>query len=290
MRASEAVSRIPQHILQAFHDRLPAAFRDKVAILANPTDELRGELAHAKENGRGWSDVAMFAQGVRQRRMMFARGPKKNDRLEENYFYGSRRFPAATNNTIGSGALVKGDYPFFTQGLNSDGVSLGFPTGFVLDVPETNMETSGGQIATGTNFVFTQLGITFNSDIAVQDLAVMLDAVALTFKKGAGNFALSHGPLKMWPAGMGISGFAAMAEAFDGTGVDSISAVTNGSPDLRQVRHLRIPRVLKEQEQFRYNFTVARPTKAKDGSTIALSAFVVPTIWLFGGQKTEISG
>jgi hypothetical protein len=289
MRASEAVSRIPQHILQAFNDRLPSAFRDKVAILANPTDELRAELADAKADGRGWSDVALFAQGIRQRRMQFARGPKKNDRLEENYFYGSRRFPSAVNNTIGSGALAKGDYPFFTQGLNADGGSLGFPTGFVLDVPETNMETSGGQIATGTNFVFTQLGITFNSDIAVADLAVMLDAVALTFKKGAGNFALSHGPLKMWPAGMGISGFAALTSGGDGDPT-MLQAVTNGSPDLRQVRSLRIPRVLKEQEQFRYNFTVARGTRAKDGSTIALSAFVVPTIWLFGGQKTEISG
>jgi hypothetical protein len=289
MRASEAVSRIPHEVTQAFMSRLPAALRDRVSLLQNPTDELVSELADAKASGKGWGDVALFAQGVRSRRMMRPSGNGSGKaRLEENYFYSSRRFPALTNNTIGGGALPKGDFPFFVKGVNDDGVSMGFPTGFTLDVPETNMEGSGGTIAQGTNFVFNQLGISFNSDIAVHDLAVMLDAVALTFAKGGGQFSLSHGPLKMWPAGMGISGFAAMAEAFDGTGVDSISAVTNGSPDLRQIRHLRIPRILRERETFKYNFTVARPTKAKDGSTIALSAFVVATIWLFGGQKNLI--
>ena len=287
MTPSEALSRIPDHVLQAFHARLPAAFRDRIAILPQSTGDLREELEHAKQQGRGWSDVVMLAQGVRQRRLSFRRSSAKgDDRLEENYFYGSRRFPALTNNTIGGGGLAKGEFPFFTKGLNDDGVALGFPTGFVLDKPETNMESSGGTIAAGTNFVFNQLGISFNSDIAVGDLAVMLDAVTLNFKKGAGNFALSHGPLKMWPAGMGIAGFSAISGS---DGFAESHAATNGSPDLRQVRTLRIPRVLREQEAFRYTFEVARSVKATDGSTIALSAFVIPTIWLFGGQKTAIS-
>jgi hypothetical protein len=33
---------------------------------------------------------------------------------------------------------------------------------------------------------------------------------------------------------------------------------------------------------------IARTTKAKDGTAIALSNFVTPTIWLFGGQRNVI--
>ncbi|HXJ25575.1 MAG TPA: hypothetical protein VNH17_07740, partial [Streptosporangiaceae bacterium] len=78
------------------------------------------------------------------------------------------------------------------------------------------------------------------------------------------------------------------ASSAGGDGAPDLIAANNGSPDLRAVRTLRIPRVLRESEAFNYNMAVERPTKSKDGSTIGLSAFVVATIWLFGGQKNLI--
>jgi hypothetical protein len=289
MRASEAVSRIPAGVISAFMGGLPEGLRGRVAILENPTSELREELAAAKreDHGRG---VVLFAQNMRQRR--FARpqqqpqvhnsGSAGKARLEENYFYSSRRFPALANNTIGAGALVANTYPFFTKGLNDDGATMGFAAGLTLGLPETNMEV-GGSVPQGTSFVFNQLGVTFESDIATKDLAIMLDAVTLGFSKSGGQFSINHGPLKMWPGGMGIQGYAATTAA-----TTTIEAAHNGSADLRAVRFLKIPRVLREKEVFAYNMMIARTTKAKDGSTIALSNFVVPTIWLFGGQRNVI--
>lgn len=287
MRASEAVSRIPSSILQGFMSRLPAHLLANVAILENPTSELRGELDHAKAHGKSWSDVALFARNIRQRR--FAPQPANGGssgkaRVEENYFYSTRRFPVLTTNTIGAGGLTAGVFPFFGKGLNDDGVGLGFPTGFVLGTPETNMEV-GGAIPQGTSFVFSQLGISFESDIATADLAVMMDAATLVFSKAGGQFSLSHGPLKFWPSGMGIQGYA--AAAVGGTPLAQ-TAAHNGAADIRAVRTLRIPRILREKETFSYGINIARVTKAKDGSTIGLTNFVCPTIWLFGGQRNVI--
>jgi hypothetical protein len=295
MRASEAVSRLPRHVIQAFMMSLPAGIRDNVAILQNPTSELREELADAKGGGKGWRDVAMFAQNFRQRRFATvgqpAGQPRRNQssgnaRLEENYFYSTRRFPVLTTNTIGGGGLVAGTFPFFTKGVNDDGVGLGFPTGFSLTGAETNLEV-GGSIPQGTSFVFNQLGITFESDIATADLAIMLDAATLAFSKAGGQFNLFHGPLKMWPGGMGIEGYAAASTTASATTIN-IQAAHNGKADIRAVRQLKIPRVLREKETFNYSVVIHRGTKAKDGSTIALSNFVLPTIWLFGGQRNVI--
>ncbi len=291
MRASEAVSRIPGDVLRAFLSRLPAGL--DVAVLENPTDELREELAAAKAAGKGWSGVKMFAQNFRQRRfappMQMQPQQRRNQssgnaRLEENYLYGTRRFPVLTTNTIGGGGVVAGNYPYFTKGINDDGVSLGFPTGFTLTPAETNMEL-GGAIAQGTSFVFNQLGITFDSDIATADIEVMLDCATLAFTKAGGQFSLSHGPLKFWPGGMGVAGFA--AAAVGGTPLAQ-TAAHNGAADIRAIRTLKIPRVLRERETFTYAVQIHRTTKAKDGSTIALSNFVCPTIWLFGGQRNVI--
>jgi hypothetical protein len=289
MRASEAVSRMSSVALQAFLSRLPPGMA--VHVLENPTSELREELAAAKAEGKGWSGVKMFARNFRQRavapmpmQQQQRSASSGNARLEENYLYGSRRFPVLTTNTIGSGGLTAGNFPYFTKGINDDGVSLGFPTGFTLTPAETNMEI-GGSIAQGTSFVFNQLGITFDSDIATADIEVMLDATTLAFSKAGGQFSLSHGPLKFWPGGMGVAGFA--AAAVGGTPL-SQTAAHNGAADIRAVRTLKIPRVLREKETFQYSIQVHRTTKAKDGSTIGLTNFVIPTIWLFGGQRNVI--
>lgn len=292
MRASEAVARIPGHVMQAFQARLPAGLN--VSVLQNPTNELRDELASAKSEGKSWRDVVMYAQNMRQRRFAqpmqqqqrpAQRGPSSGSaRLEENYFYSTRRFPALVNNTIGAGPLTAGTFPYFTKGVNDDGTGLGFPTGTSLTGAETNLEV-GGSIPQGTSFVFNQLGITFESDITTADLAIMLDACTLAFSKAGGQFTLFHGPLKFWPGGMGIDGYA--ATAVGGSSL-TIQAAHNGSSDIRAVRNLKIPRILREKETFNYAVIVHRSTKAKDGSTIALSNFVLPTIWLFGGQRNVI--
>ncbi len=280
-------SRIPSHILAAFMGRLPASIRDKVAILDQPTTELREELAHAKSLGRGWSELPQFARRLRARPMSASAAASSGKaRVEENYFYSTRRFPNLTNNTIGGGGLTANNYPYFTKGLNDDGSSLGFPTGFVLGPPETNMEV-GGTIPQGTSFVFNQIGVTFDSDIAIADLAVMMDAATLAFSKAGGQFTLSHGPVKMWPGGMGIDGVAATATTVAAT-TTTLQGVHNGTSDVRAVRNLKIPRILREKETFAYSLVITRATKAKDGSTIALSNFVLPTIWLFGGQRNVI--
>lgn len=294
MRASEAVSRIPGDVIGAFNAKLPPGLRGRVQILQNPTSELREELATAKAEGGRGRGVTLFAQNFRARR--FARpqaaagAPQTHSgsgkaRLEENYFYSTRRFPVLGTNTIGAGGLTAGSFPFFTKGLNDDGASVGFASGFILGLPETNLESGGGAVPQGTSFVFNQLGISFESDIRTVDLAVMLDAVTLGFSKAGGQFSINHGPLKMWPGGMGIQGFA--ATAVGGTPL-TIEAAHNGAADPRAVRVLKIPRILREKEVFQYNMLIARTTKAKDGSTIALTNFVCPTIWLFGGQRNVI--
>jgi hypothetical protein len=285
MTSAEAVARIPSNILQAFMGRIPAAFRDRVSILEAPTSELREELEHAKSRGRGWSDLPMFARRLRGRPVS-ASGSSGKARVEENYFYSTRRFPQITTNTIGSGGLTANNYPYFGKGLNDDGSSMGFPTGFVLGPPETNMEV-GGQIPQGTSFVFNQIGVTFDSDIVMADLSVMMDAATLAFSKAGGQFALSHGPVKMWPGGMGIEGVAAAATTASTTTIN-LQGIHNGAADLRAVRSLKIPRILREKETFAYSLVITRATKAKDGTTIALSTFVLPTIWLFGGQRNVI--
>ena len=283
MRAAEIVSRLPGDVLGAFLSRIPVGMRDKVIFPDRGTNELREELSDAKQSGKGWGDVAMFARSVRQRRPQ-SQTSSGNARIEENYFYSSRRFPTAVDNTIGSGALAANAYPFFTKGVNDDGSSLGFPTGFTLGQTETNLEVGGG-IPQGSSFVFNQIGITFESDIAVADLGIMLDGVTLAFAKSGGQFSLNHGPLKMWPGGMGISGFA--ATAVGGTPL-TVVAAHNGAADIRAVRTLRIPRILREKESFQYSFIVTRAQRAKNGVAFALSSFVVPTIWLFGGQRNVI--
>jgi hypothetical protein len=293
MRASEAVSRIPATALQAFMSRLSPSIRDSVVLLENPTDELVGELAHAKSLGKGWGEVPLFARSFRARMGVPAPRPRpapaadKDARLEENYFYSTRRFPQITTNTLGGGTLAAGNFPYFSKGISDDGVSLGFPSGFPLDTTETNMASgSSGLIPVGTGFVFTQLGVSFNSGISTADLAVLLDAATLRFSKGGGQFTMDHGPLKMWPSGMGISGFA--ATAVGGTPL-TIQAANNGAPDPRAVRSLKLPRVLKSTETFSYSVVLPRATKALDGTALTLSAFVLVTLWLFGAQRNLVA-
>lgn len=244
----------------------------RTAILANPTEE----LVEATQSHR---PVSLF-----QRKALYSRAPQARAvaRLEENYLYSSRRFPALGNNTIGGGALGVASYVFFNRGIGDDGQAAGWPTGFAMSLNETNLEMAG-QIPMGTSFVFNQIGVTFNADASTADVNTMVEACTLVFKKSGGQFTINHGPLKMWPGGMGTEGYASTTNV-----TSTVQSAHNGAADIRAVRNLRISRVLREKETFSYEFAIPRTTKATDGSAWALSAFVVATIWLWGGQKNVI--
>jgi hypothetical protein len=256
--------------------------REDVSVMEHSTEELVDTLSSGRTK-------EMFARGPAGARMRIP--GKALARLEENYLYASRRFPALSNNTIGSGALTTGAFPFFGVANGGLGDSVGFPTGFVLSLNETNMEL-GGQIPQGQSFVFNQIGVSFNADCPVADAQVLMDSVNLSFSKSGGGFSINHGPLKMWPGGFGAGGFAGggLSPADSEVTANAASSAANGAIDVRAVRNLRIARVLKANDVFSYALNVPRTTKANDGTAIALSAFAIVTIWLWGGFKSAIQG
>lgn len=252
---------VKPHIVSSFLSRCMGLGLN-VALLDNSTEELR----YAQESGKR---VNLFAKGLNLPR----RSP--GARIEENYLYSSNRFPAAANNTIGAGAVPAGTYTFFGTGIGGDGATVGFPTGTKLTDVETNLEGIGGQVAKGTNFVFNQLGVSFNESAVAADVAQLLEVGALRFVKGNGQFTLFHGKASFWPGGTGVR-----------SGSTTIAA--NGSPDIRAVRTLKIPRVVRENETFGYQFVVPSANLRKNGTATALSDFLVMTVWLWGGHQVAI--
>ena len=258
--------------VNAFIERA-ARLKQYVTVFANPTEE----LIDAHQSGR---KVKLFAKGSLVRKPLA--------RLEENYLYFTRRFPSASNNTIGSGALVAGTYPYFGRAVGDDGSGVGFPTGFTLSLQETNMEVAG-QVAQGSSFVLNQIGVSVNADATVGDVNQVLDAMTLQFAKTGGTFTINHGPIKFWPGAFGNGGFAAAATTVAATTIN-VQHGSNGAVDIRAVRNLRIARTLRPNETFIYNLIVNRATKATDGTAFALTNFLGVTLWLWGGQKNAIVG
>ena len=262
-------SSIKDSVLASFIDRsLPAVGGAELAILANPTEELID--AHK----RGKRAKLFMAKGTALvPAAVVPKGPPR--RLEENYLYSTRAFQA--------GALSATDYRFFQNAIGQAGSSDGFPAAVVsLDDLETNMDV-GGQIAQGKNFVFKQVGISFNASISVANLTTLMDAGALRFSKQGDQFSLRHGPARLWPGGTGVTGFSTAT---------SVTGAHNGSADPRAVRTLRVPRVIKEKESFAYIYHVPRTVFAGDGSTAFSVAApgALMTIWLWGGQMDKIPG
>ena len=272
-----AVAKLPSHVVDNFRARIARRGINPLAlaILPGSTEDIRADMENPKRR------AVLFAHAFGGRRPVKQAG----SRLEENYYYSSRRFPTGTNNTIGGGTLTAGIYGLFNRGLGEDASGLGFPTGATLTQAETNLDV-GGYLPQGSNFVGKQLGVSFNSDIATADLAAFMDVAALNFSKAGGQFSMNQGPLKFWPGGTGIGGYA--AAAVGGTPLAQ-TAAHNGAADIRAVRNLKLPRILREKEVFSYSITVSRTTKATDGTAIALTNFIVATIWLFGGQKNTIA-
>lgn len=262
-------------VLSAFIDKtFPHLGGASIGIIENPTEEIAHNLStkgHSQRlfMARNTAAVAPVA--------IVPKGPPK--RLEENYLYASRAFI--------TGALSAADYRFFQNAIGQSGTSDGFPSGVTsLDDLETNMDV-GGQIAQGKNFVLSSIGISFNASASAANVAALMDAGALRFSKQGDQYVLRHGPARLWPGGIGVSGFAATTAS-----TTTIQGAHNGVADPRATRHLKVPRVIKEKESFAYIYHVPRTVASWDGATaFSLAApGVTMTIWLWGGQLDVIPG
>lgn len=229
------------------------------SVLEQPTEELIHDLAR----GRRPKLHRMAAAGV-------------VGRVEENYMYYTRRFPLnTTNNTIGAGAVAAGDNLYFINGLGDQGSAAGYFSIANLTLQQTNM-ASGGKIPTGRGFRMFELGISCNAQAVAADIAQLLDIANLRFEKQSASLVIQHGPIKLWPGGTGVYGFAATTVA-----ATTLQSGASGMPALTNVRRFTSPRVLSANEQFQYVINTAAATP-NSNTTVALSAFCELTIWLFG--------
>lgn len=260
------VASLSQRAIAAFMNRCGLAGAP-ILLHENPTEE----ILEARQRRKS---IKLFARGAQQ--LAGARGAKA--RLEENYLFDTRRFPAAIDDTLGAGALAQGDSAYFGLAVGNNGATNGFPQGFVMGQTETNMDTPN-EIAQGKDYVLNQIGVSFNAEASRDNVAILMDAGALRFEKQGAQFTLRHGPVRLWPGGTGIAGF---------TSATNSESAHNGSADIRAVRRLSIPRVLRSKETFSYQYNVPRTVRATDGTAWALSAFTLMTIWLWGGQQDAI--
>ena len=199
-------------------------------------------------------------------------------RLEENYLYSTRRFPNNTvNNTIGAGAVVAGDYNFFTSGVGDSGTNMGYFSVPALTYLQTNMAPSG-KIPNGRGFKLYELGVSFNSAAAAADIAQMLDTCSISFQKQAAQLKVYNGPILLWPGGVGLAGFAATAV---GGSPLTIAGAENGVASLTGIRRMRNPRILSANDDFQYVVNAAAATPNAN-TTVALSNFVEMRVALFG--------
>lgn len=242
--------------VDSFLDRLGPGAR--VKLYQNATEELQHDLSRGrKPKLYGMADAVA-------------------GRIEENYLYYTRRFPLNTaNNTIGSGAVAAQDYLYFINGIGDQGSAAGYFSLANLTLQQTNM-ASGGKIPTGRGFQLYELGITFNAQAVGGDVAQLMDVANLRFEKQNSSLVIQHGPIKMWPGGMGMYGFAATTAS-----ATTIQTASNGMPAITNARRFNNPRVLSANEQFQYVVNAAAATPNVN-TTVALSAFVELTIWLYG--------
>jgi len=236
----------------------------KTEVLENPTEELIYNF------DRGCA-LDLYGR-VHGKRKKFKMGVRK----EENYLYSTRRFPSNTaNNTIGSGAIVAGDYDFFGNGIGDTGTAMGYFSIGNLGYQQTNMDKNG-KIPKGRGFLLYELAVSFNAAALPADIIQCLDSMSLKFEKQAGQLSIYHGPIRNWPGGVGISGYATTTAT-----TTTIERGTSGAPTLQNVRRFKNPRVLNANDSFVYRLNATATTPAAN-TTIALSAFTEISIWLFG--------
>jgi hypothetical protein len=240
-----------------------------LSVIGNPTEEIL-EDAH---RGR---PLRLELFGSQQRR-------KANlVRKEENYLYSTRRFPLNTaNNTIGAGAVAAQEYDFFGQGIGDSGTTHGYFSLSSLTPLQTNMD-KGGKIPSGRGFAMFELAVSFNAQALGADIAQLLDVANLKYVKQGGAMTIEHGPIRNWPGGVGVAGYASAA-----TTTINVERAGNGAPNLGSVRRFKQPRLLNANESFKYVVT-AVANLPKSNTAVALSDFVEMSIWLFGWTYDRI--
>lgn len=266
------IGRLAQKVIDRFIDRSNVPGGVPIELYENGSEEIADDLARKGK-------VSLFARGRGRRK-----GRRDPKRIEENYLYATRRFPASVNNVIGAGALVSGAARFFQNAIGQPGTGDGFPTGYTLTNLETNMDT-GGQIAQGKNFFLRSIGISFNTEALPENITQVLDSAALLFSKQGDQYQLRHGPTRLWPGGSGVTGFSATTVA-----ATTLAAASNGVPDPRAVRGLRVPRIIREKESFSYFFDVPLVVRSTNATAFAMTDFVTTTIALWGTQLDLIPG
>jgi hypothetical protein len=238
-----------------------------VDVLENPTEELVDGILRGND-----PTVYRMAKGPHA-------GKKKIIRKEENYLWSTRRFPGNTaNDTIGAGALTTDDYPYFGNGVGDGGSAMGYYSIPNLTFLQTNMD-KGGRVPTGRGFAMFELAASFNANAKSNDIATMLDCSELRFSKNNDDFSLHHGPLRLWPGGTGVSGFAGMFNVSGGAGPQY--AASNGMQTMAAVRRFKQPRLLSANESFTYILHTVG-THPNNNATAAVSDFVEVCLWLFG--------
>lgn len=245
-----------------FAERAAAMAGLPVSLLAHSTEEVEARIARGDA-------VKMFQTAPGQALASRPKGPPV--RLEENYLYSTRRFAA--------GALAAAEYRFFTFAIGADPAAAGFQAGITnVSELETNLDVAS-VVPYGKNFVFRQIGVSVNADAVVADVQTLMESGWLRFTKQGDQFALRHGPIAMWPGGTG-------AWASSNT-----TSAANGDPNILAVRTLRVPRTIRQQENFMYSYVVPRTVRNTDQSvTIELDDPCILRIWLWGGQADVIPG
>jgi len=246
-------------------DKLNHAAARGLVALEQSTAEIREALEHQRKHG---GRAPVFSA--------MAKKKKKLVRREENYLYSTRRFPSNTaNNTIGSGAITAGDYDYFANGIGDVGSAMGYFSLSTLGYHHTNMD-KGGKIPTGRGFALYELAVSFNSNATAGDIAQLMDASELRYEKQGGQLTVHHGPVRFWPGGIGLHGFASTTAT-----TTTIQGASSGVPHLSAVRRFKKPRLLNANDSFRYVMALLA-SQAKTNAAIALSDFVEMTVWLFG--------
>jgi len=273
-----AIESLKSSVIAGFLDRC-GPLGSMVQFYANPTEEIV-DAAKRKQS------IRLYARGAN---MLAAAGTGAKARLEENYLFDTRRFPTFITGEAFPVALLSGEYLYFGSAVGQPAANNGFSpvTVPVMSDLETNMDTPS-QIPQGKDYVLTQIGVSFNVDITTANAAVMLESGAIRFEKQGGQFTLKHGSPKMWPGGMGLGG--SVTTAVGGAPL-TIDARSNGDPDIRAVRRLAVPRVLRQKETFAYKYVVPRASRNILGAAAAnniTTTGLVMSVWLWGGQQDAI--
>jgi hypothetical protein len=272
MNAMEQVGK--EGLIERFLGRVGArgGLGTEIAVLENSTEELVEDVQH----GRAPSIFRMRGKA----------GKKRIKRREENFLYSTRRFPAHTSDdTISTGAVAAQDYPFFNFGVGDQGSIAGYASIGNIGFLQTNMD-KGGRIPTGRGFALYELAVSFNAMASPGDIAQLMDTCELRYSKNNDDFTIHHGPVRLWPGGTGVNGFAGVFDASGGPGSQVFAE--NGMPTMQAVRRFKQPRLLSANESFSYVIR-ASANLPRDNVAVALGKFTEMTVWLFGYHFTLIS-